>query len=400
MIVVLKWLLFWWTRLTMPIRNWRVSARLLRGVAAESGREVRLLTVGDPDWTAYVTQRFFAAEPQVERSQDVPVWRLQQWVDAWQPQADLTAIGIDRLSARIFLEHRSYLAVPQWVSTWMHVPPDSASFERQHPRAESDFRRVRKQGFESSLSHVAEDFDTFYDQFYEPYLKLRHTAGSPMAPRWMLRVVFRLGGVQWVTRQGVRMAADLVIREGRDYVPVVSGLHNGREELRRSGALVALYVHAPQHARALGCTRILLGGCKPSLHDGVLRYKSKWLDGLCEHDSHLSGNHVMLLRWNRLAGPVAEFLGHTSLIHHEKGGFSALWVCPVPQPLNAETLNEKLHELRVKGLRCLRVVLPGARPAGFTDPPGMLCMEMAEAERAGAAGISDCHGNSCTPAVS
>ena len=387
MIVVLKRLLSGWMRLVLPFMGWRVPVRLLCGPARESGREVRLLAAGGADWTVYVTGRFCAAEPVVQQTLHVPVWRLQKQVDEWQSRVDLVVIGIDRLSARVFLR-RDYLRVPQWVSAWMHVPQNAGAFEQQHSRTESDFRRVRKQGFESSLSKEAADFDVFYDQFYQPYLQSRHQVAAPMAPRWMLRLVFRLGALQWETRKGVREAADLVVREGSYYVPVVTGLHEGREDLRRQGALVALYAHAPQHARALGCTRILLGGSKPSLHDGVLRYKSKWLDGLCEHDGHLSGNHVMLLRWNHWAGPVAEFLSHTALIHHEHDGYSALWVFPAHLPLTAETLHKKIHELQVKGLRNLRIVLPGMPPPGFKAPPEVLCLELAAAEQVGAGGIS------------
>jgi Acetyltransferase (GNAT) domain len=386
MIVVLKKLLGWWVRLVMPIMGWRVPVRLLCGPARESAREVRLLAAGGVDWTAYLTGRFFAGEPVVEETRHVPVWRLQQQVDEWQSRADLVVIGIDRLSARVFLR-RDYLRVPQWVSAWMQVPQNLETYEQQHSRAESDFRRVRKQGFESSLSMDEADFDVFYDQFFQPYLQSRHQVAAPMAPRWMLRLVFQLGAIQWESLKGMRVAADLVVREGRDYVPVVTGLHEGREELRRQGALVALYAHAPQHARALGCTRILLGGCKPCLHDGVLRYKSKWLDGLCDHDGHLSGNHVMLLCWNRLAGPVAEFLSHTALIHHEQGGYSALWVFPAHLPLAAETLHKELRELQVKGLRNLRIILPGMPPPDFKAPPGVLCLELAIVDQAGGEGI-------------
>ena len=387
MIVVLKRLLGWWMRLVLPFMGWCVPVRLLCGPARESGREVRLLAAGGTDWTSFVTGRFFAAEPVVVQTLHVPVWRLQKQVDEWQSRADLVVIGIDRLSARVFLR-RDCLRVPQWVSAWMHVPQDEDAWEQQHSRTESEFRRVRKQGFESSLSKDAADFDVFYDQFYQPYLHSRHQVAAPMAPRWMLRLVFQLGGIQWETRHGVRVAADLVVREGRDYVPVVTGLQEGREDLRRQGALVALYAHALQHARMLGCTRILLGGSKPSLQDGVLRYKSKWLDGLCEHDGHLSGNHVMLLRWNQLAGPVAEFLSHTALIHHEKGGYSALWVFPAHLPLNAKTLSHELHELQVKGLQNFRILLPGKLPPGFRAPPEVHCLELAAAEGTGAGGIS------------
>lgn len=386
MMVLLKSLLRWGARLLLPFTGWRVPVQRLRGPSLASGEEVHLLVAGHPRWAAMIIQQFFAGEPEVEEQARVPVWRLQRFLAAWQPAADLTLIGIDRISARLFLAE-NYLAVPPLISAWMAVPEDLQIYSRRHSRTESDFRRVKKQSFTSQFSRTAGDFDLFYQRYYKPYIQKRHTDNAQVAPRWMLRLAFHLGGIHWVLRKDERLAGDLVIKQGRDCIPVVTGLQDGRMELMREGALAALYVHLLEHATRLGCTRILLGGSRPALQDGVLRYKSKWLDGLTAHDGHLSANHVLLLRWNRLNGPVAGFLSGTGLIHHDHSGYSALWAFPSNLPLTAKNLQEQCHALLMKGLHRFRILLPGKAPPDFICPPEMRLIELAAVEQAGAGDI-------------
>ncbi len=394
MIVFLKSLQRWLARLLLPFIGWRVPVRMLRGTARGSGLEVRLLAAGHPHWSTFVCQHWFAAEPEVESVAHVAVWRLQKHLNQRQSAAALTLVGIDSISARLFLEP-GYLAVPPLVSSWMAVPADPQILGHPSWKGRSDFRRVKKHGYESNISSTAADFDLFYDHFYKPYLLRRHVVAAPTAPRWMLRLVFRFGWIQWVTQQGERVAGDLVIRQGSDYTPLVTGVRDGRQDLLRQGALAAVYVYALRHAQRLGCTRLLLGGSQPALRDGVLRYKSKWLDGLCAHDGHLSANHALLLRWQRLAGPVADFLTRTGLIHHEQGGYSALWVFPRDVALTAVNLQREYEALQLRGLRCFRILLPGPPPADFVCPPGVRLVALAEAEQAGTAGLflSDLHLN-------
>ncbi len=387
MIVHLQRLLRWWARLYLPFARWRVPVQVVRGTARASGQQVRLLVAGRPRLSRFVFQEIFNGEPVVEKSAQVPVWALQRHLDLWQSDADLTHVGIDRLSAALFLG-RGYLAVPSGVSAWMSVPKDLPSCLRQHSKVASDFRRTKRHGYSSQLSNAAGDFDLFYDHYYLPYARGRHQQHAHLSPRWMLRLVFRFGAVQWLTLNGERLSGDLLTTQGRDYIPVAVGVRDGRPDLLRQGVLAALYVHALEHARQRGCTRIIFGGSLPSLHDGVLRYKSKWQDGFTEHAGHLSANHVLLLRWNRLTGPVADFLSQTGLIHHDQSGYSALWVFPSHLPLTAENLRQQYGVLKLKGLHRFRILLPGAAPPGFDCPPEVRLIDLAAAEKAGAGGIN------------
>lgn len=371
-------------RIVLPFIRWRVPVVLLRGPARASGREVVLLSAGRR--SAFIIDHFFAQEPTVVRRTRVPVWRLQRLLNEWRSAADLVDVEIDRVSARLFLDTR-YLAVPQWIISWMKVPEDMQAFGRTHRNARADIRRIRIKNFECQWSREAKDFDLFYERYFRPYVTARHGGMTQVSPRWMMRLLFKQGMIQWVVHNGERLAGGLVTVKGTLFSKRVNGVLDGRMDLMREGVLSALYVHAMLEAHRLGCTELRMGGSLPSLHDGVFRYKSKWATGLRSHDGFISANCVTLLDWNRLEGPVAEFLSQTSLIHHDQDGYSALWVFPHDEPLTAETLQQHYIRLKTAGLRRFLILLPGAVPEGFVCPPEVRLIGLAEADEVGTGGI-------------
>ncbi len=386
MIAFLHTLLRWWVGLRLPFTSWRVFVQELCGTSRVSGQEVRMIAAGMPRWAAQVGPYFFAGEPVVEKTTLVPVWSLRRHLSQRQAAADLTLVGIDRISARVFLG-KDYLAMPPLISTWQSVPENLSDSSQKRSSMASDLRRVKKQDYSSHLSKEAGDFDLFYEHFYKPYILGRHTTNARLTPRWMLRLVYAFGSIQWLTLKGERVAADLVMKQGRGYNLVVTGVRDGRQDLLRQGALAALYINSVDHARQLGCTRILLGSSRAFLQDGLTRYKGKWMDGFNQDDGHITTNHVLLLRWNRLAGPVVEFLSSAGPIHHEQSGYSALWAFPSHLLLSAETLQKQYDVLKLKDLYRFRILLPGKAPPGFVCPPEVRLIELATAEKAGAGGI-------------
>jgi len=372
-------------RIVLPFIHWRVPVVLLRGPSRTSGREVVLLCAGRR--SSFISRRFFAHEPMQERSTRVPVWRLQRLLNEWRSAADLVEVGIDRVSARLFLDTR-YLALPQWITSWMKVPEDLQAFGRTHQSTRGDIRRMRIKNFESQCSREAKDFDLFYEKYFRPYITARHGGLTRVSPRWMMRVLFNQGMIQWVVRKGERQAGEIMTVKGTVLSTRVIGVLDGRMDLVREGALSALHVHTVLAAQRLGCTELNMGGSLPSLHDGVFRNKSKWASGLWTHDGFISANYVTLLGWNCLAGPVAEFLSQTSLIHHDQDGYSALWVFPHEEPLTAETLRQHYLQLKTAGLHLFLILLPGAVPEGFVCPPEVQLIGLAEAGEVGAGDIN------------
>ncbi|WP_422314902.1 hypothetical protein [Prosthecobacter sp.] len=265
----------------------------------------------------------------------------------------------------------------------MNVPEDLQEFGRSHRNAQTDLRRIRTRNFECHLSREAKDFALFCEKFHRPHTTARHGSMRMVSPRWMLRYVFRQGMIQWVTRKGEKLAGGILTIKGKVLTKRVNGVLDGRADLLKEGVLSALYVHSMQEARRLGCTEINMGGSMPSLHDGVFRYKSKWATGLRSHDGFISANCVTLLAWNRLAGPVAEFLSQTSLIHHDQDGYSALWVFPHDEPLTVKTLQQHYDKLDTAGLRRFDILLPGDVPEEFVCPANVRLIPMTAVREGG-----------------
>jgi hypothetical protein len=200
--------LCWCMRFVLPFFGWRVPVALLRGPARGSGREVVLLSAGAK--SDFIMQHWFAQEPVAERSKRVPIWRLQRLLDEWRTEADLVAVQIDRVSARLFLRG-PHISVPLWVDSYMQIPADWQAFIRTNQRAQSDIRRVRIKQFESHFSRDEADFDLFYERFYQPYVQARHQDRAEIVPRWRLWVLFKQGmQMHWISRGGEKLAASIV----------------------------------------------------------------------------------------------------------------------------------------------------------------------------------------------
>jgi hypothetical protein len=368
-------------RIVLPFLGWRVPVTLLRGTARGSQREVVLLSAGSR--ADFIVENFFAQEPVVERSTRVPVWRLQRLLNEWRTEADLVAVQIDRVSARLFLRE-PHFSIPLWVDSVMQIPADWDAFFRKHKSTQADIRRVRIKQFESHFSRDDADFDLFYERYYQPYMQMRHQARAEVVPRWRLRALFKQGMmIHWITKGGEKLAGTIVQVDGRRFLSLVNGLRDGDQTLLKDGALSSQYVHAIMEGRRLGCTELYMGGSQPTLHDGVFRYKNKWATGLAHHWGIVSGNLVTQLSWQRLAGPVAEFLSRTSIIHHDHAGYSALWVFPAELPLTVENLQRQYDLLKARGLHRFRILLHGGVPAGFVCPDDVCLVPMTAVQHCG-----------------
>ena len=84
-----------------------------------------MLAAGTEPWVSYLAARFFAGTPQREALDCVSIWRLPRLLRTLRPAANLTAVRVDRLSARLLFDD-DYLMVPEWVGTRLLMPVDLA----------------------------------------------------------------------------------------------------------------------------------------------------------------------------------------------------------------------------------------------------------------------------------
>ncbi len=304
----------------LPCHGLRIPVAILRGPTCLDGHPGTMIVAGAEPWVDYLPHRFFKDPPQREMVGRVPLWTLPHILKPLWTSADLTVARVDRLSARL-LFNADYLAIPEWVGSWLTVPDDLAKRVRASGSVREDLRKIRREGFTAEISHVEADFEMFYRTMYVPFIRNRHGAQAIIRNVYQLRRCFRRGRLVWVRHGGRRIAGGLV--EQRDNVIHlrVLGTENGESTPVKAGALAALYYYEIEYAHSQGCTRVDFGGSRPSLNDGVLRFKRKWGVRLTEkHDIH----YDFLLHWNRLDGKVAAFFSQTPLIFRHQGGLSAV----------------------------------------------------------------------------
>lgn len=345
------------TRVGLALLGWsglrKTPVARLRGPTRGSGRPGVLLVAGHDPWAGYVAQRLFQGEPAREAVGEFALSSLPHVLDRLCGEADLTVARVDRRSAGRWTG-LGYLPVPEWVGTRLRVPEDLEQLVRSGGSIKRDMVLVRRHQYRPVVTQGAQDCDAFYGSMYLPFARKRHGESAFLRSRQDLRRRVARGGILWVQRDGRRVAAVLFERKADTLDLLALGTADGDLSLEREGAVAALYYFIVKWAREMGCRTVDFRGSRPSLTDGLLRYKSKW--GVTLYDKPDS-YHDLLLRWRQGNSVVTEFLSHTPLIFRDGGGFSAL--------LGNE--HQREDELWVDGLRrcyrlaeCAATALPGA----------------------------------------
>jgi hypothetical protein len=303
----------------LKVSVWRVQGPTRRG-------EASVLTADAECELNPLVRRFFTGPVDRVPLGKVPVWRLASFLRKFESGSDLTLVHFDKIAARVafrcgFLDKPDWLCVPDWIGATMDVPEDVNALGRLSSSVKDDLRKVRKQGWETTESHLDPDFENFYTTMYLPLMAARH--GEDATPRRHddLHEQFLRGHLIWISEGGSKLAGAVVERTGDTLHFVAVGTRGGDESLVRLGALAALYVSAIQHAKAEGCKNLNFGGCHGWMNDGLLAYKRKWGMKLGVQPHH---RKCTLLRWNRWTEAVGEFLEETSVLHEEGNSLTAI----------------------------------------------------------------------------
>ena len=162
-------------------------------------------------------------------------------------------------------------------------------------------------------------------------------------------------------RDGETIAGLLYEQDGRTFCPLYLGTPYGDLQPVKLGALAATYVASVRLAHETGCTHLDFSGNRPSLRDGVLRYKAKWDGVVAEKEDSFYAQRVF---WHDASAAVLDFLGHIAPIFVERDGLSGLHVLTGDEPPTASTAARLRSELWVPGLQRLYLV----SPAGWGEP--------------------------------
>ena len=358
-------LLIWRYPYILPLKNLRIPISILRGPTRPDGRLGTLLTAGAGNRVDYLASRFFGGEYERETLDRASLWNLTRTLERLQTSADMTIACLDRLSARLF-SGSDYLTVPEWVDSSLALPEHINDLARGNYKLKRELQRVLRINPTYEMSQAEADFEKFYYNMHVPFMRRRYGEQSVVHDFYQMRRVFHQGGLLLLKRNGQTVAGNLFQRRSQQLRSVAFGTVNGEWDPVESGAFAALYFSLVKHAKETGCKFVNFGASRPSISDGVLKYKRKWGGSLTE----VYYNHYnFLVRWNRLNGPVTSFLSSTPLIFRERGGFSA--VCVIDQDGRVtEAKADKIHRsMWMPGLCKLYLVSISGYQPGINSPP-------------------------------
>jgi hypothetical protein len=336
----------------LPFKNLHIPIGILRGPTRLEGHEGTLLIAGDEHEVYYLIQGFFKGKYQRESLGEVPIWSLGRTLKELRTTADLTIARIDRLSSRLFFGS-DYLAVPEWIGTMLTVPEDPENFARKSDNLKNDLRRVYRNRLTHLISHDEKDFDDFYYGMYVPFVRKRHGQQAVIRNFYWMRRAFRHGGLLWVQQDGHHIAGQLFRRQGSAIQLLGIGTANGEWKYVKEGAICATDVYIVKYAKNLGFKLIDFGGSRPSLNDGVLRYKRKW--GMHLYD--MPDNwYRYLIYWNRFNESVISFFSNSPLIFRDHGGLSAISLINSDEPTTQSESEKIRRSFWMPGLRRLYMV--------------------------------------------
>jgi hypothetical protein len=351
--------------LVLASTHWRMPVERLHGTAKVSGQPSTILVAGEEAGVGYLASCFFVADPRREPMGSFPLWTLERRLSLFGVGADMTIIRADRVSAAVYFRRR-YLAVPAWLDMIVRLPTDLEILIRASRDVKEDMRNIKRAKFDLRISTQEQDFDFFYHALYLPYMRQRHGASAHIRDSNWLRRCFRHGAILWISRGGRPHAAALVEQRKRVLCSRAIGVLDGNFEMLREGAVAAAYYHVIKFAYQRGCAWVDFGAVRPSLNDGLTRFKRKWGSELADLRRYHYFYLVQLNRWNP---SVAGFLSEHPLIYRNRNNrFSALAALISDQPASEEEAARARHLLWTEGLDNLDIVSTSGWEAGARAP--------------------------------
>lgn len=259
----------------LPLKNLRIPVAVLRGSTPRNNSSRTLLVAGDENRTEYMSHRFFEYKPSREEVGKISLWNLPHTLRGLRTSADFTIACVDKLSARLLFD-TDYLSVPEWTGLALTVPEDVSALKRGSSSLKEDLRILRLNKLTYRVTRSVSDFESFYHTMYVPFLTNRHGSQAIVRSVDQLRRRFRQGGLIWALKDEQPIAGAVFQLSNKVLRLLVLGTVNGDWVPVKSGALTGLYLFVIKHAKKIGCEHVDLGGSRPSLNDGLLRYKRKW----------------------------------------------------------------------------------------------------------------------------
>lgn len=223
------------------------------------------------------------------------------------------------------------------------LPRDAAATRR----VRGTLQKIRQNSLGFQVTRDPRQFDDFYANMYVPYTRKTFGNCAYVYPHRMLKKIFLSGELLLVEKEGKSLAG--VLLDYRDSTPhlFMLGVRDADRAAVRDGAGgAALFHFSLQYLQKKGHKKALLGWSRPFFHDGVLEFKRRWSQIICESRYWGFGLRVLSAT---LA--VKCFLRHNPFIFRQDDLLYGAVFVDADKPLSPETFNRSRRTTCMPGSR-------------------------------------------------
>ena len=290
------------------LATYKADALLLSGKERHSGESMKVFYFGLGENLAYLTELMYGEHETAEAGLDINPLRARSWVSRYRAGVDLVVLDLPWPACRL-IPSRGFLALPPWINmviplgdTWEAVVGHWARNTKG-----VDLRRIRKHQLNFRTTDSEAAFHAFYHGLYVPYVRKRFGDAAFIEPEAKIVSIHEFGEIIEVLRDDRVIAAGVLIQAGGSLGFPWIGMPVDVDPRTLDGAFAGLYYFIVRLAYERGCDGVNCFTNRPSLSDGVLRYKRKW-------GARLSGSDR--LNGQILLKPVANTAALRSLLRH------------------------------------------------------------------------------------
>jgi hypothetical protein len=247
---------------------------IAKGAARGTESTISLLWSGSAEEFAYFRTRIFSdKDVPIRRIGRRPISMLRNMLAKSDPS--LGAVVLNRHVADK-ISRPEDLIIPLWVDCRVDLLE-----ERDFAKSKSlsvDLRNIRKNELVWRISKARKDLEYFYEHFYLPTVKASHGRAALLANRDERLQLLKTGEMDLLLVERDNEVIAGVTIDYRQQEPVLrdSGVLDGSHELKKTGAIAALYLFSMDYLASRGHQGVGFGMSRSFLDDGVLTFKRKF----------------------------------------------------------------------------------------------------------------------------
>lgn len=313
--------------IAMPFRQELFDIEL-EGVEVDTSEKLEVAYIGDKSNYEYILSLLFSEAPRVIRERRCAWWSINRLFKRARKQVDLVVGDID-FPLDLCVRKKGVLVLPRWLKQqvviadeWEHV----LAKLRRKTRREA-LRSIRKHHLKARVVRDDRSNDAFYHQLYKPYIHRRYGSQAAVVDERRFLRECASGQLIQVLQDDRVVGAVLAHVAGRQLTLAWVGIDKCVEDDKLNGVTDALDLYSLLYAYTQGCDVMDMGGSRPFINDGVLRYKQKWGAGISRG---LVPKGSYFFAPLRMSVAMESFLFHNPMIICDSRGLCCVnWISPL-----------------------------------------------------------------------